>query len=86
MVNILAKPSRQSISVAMAAIFEDFTMEYPNVKINVKSFNVSQSKQGCNHPFDHLCFKCNAQVVFLESDTAWFFGKSLAFPESAMFN
>jgi hypothetical protein len=86
MVNISAKPSGQSISVAMATIFEDFTMEYPNVEINIKSFSISQAKQGCDHPFDHSCFKCNAQVVFLESDTAQFFGKSLTFPESATFN
>jgi hypothetical protein len=86
MVNISTKPSGRSISVAMAAIFEDFTTEYPNVEINIKSFNVSQSKQGCDHPFDHSCFKCNAHVVFLESDTARFFGKSLTFPESATFN
>jgi hypothetical protein len=69
MVNISAKPSGRSISVAMATIFKDFATEYPNVEINVKSFSVSQSKQGCDHPFDHSCFKCNTQVVFLESDT-----------------
>jgi hypothetical protein len=86
MVNISAKPSGRSISVAMATIFKDFTTEYPNIEINVKSFSVTQANQGYNHPFDHLCFKCNTQVVFLESDTAWFFGRSLNFPESATFN
>jgi hypothetical protein len=86
MVNISAKPSGRSISVAMATAFEDFSTEYPNVEINVKSFNVSQAKQGCDHPFDHSCFKCNAHVVFLDSDSARFFGKSLSFPESATFN
>jgi hypothetical protein len=86
MVNISAKPSGRSISVAMAAVFEDFATQYPNVEITVKSFSVSQAKQGCNHPFDHLCFKCNTQVVFLDSDAARFFGKSLTFPESATFN
>jgi hypothetical protein len=86
MVNISAKPSGRSISVAMAAAFEDFATEYPNVEINIKSFNVSQAKQGCDHPFDHSCFRCNAHVVFLDSDSARFFGKSLSFPESANFN
>jgi hypothetical protein len=70
----------------MAAAFKDFVMEYPNTEITVKSFSISQSKQGCDHPFDNSCFKCNAQVVFLDSDSVWFFGKSLFFPESATFN
>jgi hypothetical protein len=67
-------------------MFEDFATQFPNVEITVKSFSVSEARQGCNHPFDHSCFKCNAYVVFLDSDAARFFGRSLAFPESATFN
>jgi hypothetical protein len=86
MVNLSAKPSGRSISLAIAAMFEDFATQYPNVEITVKSFSISQARQGCDHPFDHSCFKCNSHVVFLDSDAARFFGRSLAFPESATFN
>jgi hypothetical protein len=86
MVNVSAKPSGHSISLAMAAIFKDFATQYPNIEITIMSYSVSQANQGCNHPFDHSCFKCNTQVVFLDSDSARFFGRSLTFPESATFN
>jgi hypothetical protein len=70
----------------MAAAFEDFIMEYPNTEITIKSFSLSQSRQGCDHPFDNSCFKCNVHVVFLDSESAWFSGKSKSFSESTTYS